>query len=94
MSYDRLDSYKLTLDALVKAARGVEEVDRPVMAMLMYGHPVWVVPAGTQMDALLRTYSEPDPNLRAEAKRKLLLGPAQGRRMGKPQGFRAVEKEQ
>jgi hypothetical protein len=94
MSYDSLDSRKRALDAISEAAIHVEKVDRPVLAMLMNGHPVWVVPAETQMDALLRAYSEPDPDLRAKAKRELLMGPAQGRRMGKPQGFRAVEKEQ
>ena len=89
-----LDSYERALDALATAAGHVDAVDRPVLAMLMCGHEVWAVPAGTQLSALLSTYSEVDPERRPEDKRKLLLGPSRGRRLGKPQGFRVMEKEQ
>jgi hypothetical protein len=89
-----LDSHERALDALATAAGHADAVDRPVLAMPMCGHEVWVVSAGTQLSALLSTYSEVDPERRAGDKRKLLLGPSRGRRLGKPQGFRVMEKEQ
>lgn len=94
MSYDSLDSRKFALDQLAKAAKHVEEVDRPVLAMSMFGHPVWVVPAGTQMDALLQVSAETNQRLRNLAKLALALGDRQGRPMGQPKRHSSAEKEQ
>ena len=88
-----LDSREFTPNALLNAARHVEDVDRPVLACNVFGRKVWVIPAGTQMGAVLPTYSETVPELRAEARMKLLLGHAQWRRMRQPQRYRAMEKE-